>query len=224
MSTYKAIRKNPSAPQADAEIIAALRDIPVALLSDNMHRNSGTVGLQPYHRPAPMAGTAVTVRTRGGDNLDVPARLRVLPPRRRAGGRCRRRRHQRGGRRHPVVLRRQHRRRRHGDRRRHPRRRRDPRARLPGLCARRHPPRPVQGRPGRDQRAGLASAAWWSTPATSSSATRTACWPFPHDEAAELIEKAHARSWQAEAKTIQAMREGRWDRSFIDALEARCNN
>ena len=29
---------------------------------------------------------------------------------------------------------------------------------------------------------------------------------------------------EAEAKTMQAMREGRWDRSFIDALEARCNN
>jgi hypothetical protein len=29
---------------------------------------------------------------------------------------------------------------------------------------------------------------------------------------------------EAEARTIQAMKEGRWDRSFIDALEARCNN
>ena len=27
-----------------------------------------------------------------------------------------------------------------------------------------------------------------------------------------------------EAQTMQAMREGRWDRSFIDALEARCAN
>ena len=51
MSTYKALRKNPSAPQADAKLIAALREIPLAALSDNMHRNIGTVGLQPYHRP-----------------------------------------------------------------------------------------------------------------------------------------------------------------------------
>jgi hypothetical protein len=29
---------------------------------------------------------------------------------------------------------------------------------------------------------------------------------------------------EAEARTIKAMEEGRWDRSFIDALEARCNN
>lgn len=68
---YKAIRKNPSAPQVAPAILAALQDIPVAALSDNLHRNIGSVGLQPYHRPGrkTMAGTAVTVKTRGGDNL-----------------------------------------------------------------------------------------------------------------------------------------------------------
>jgi regulator of RNase E activity RraA len=65
------IRTNPSAPRVSADIIATLRDIPVALLSDNMQRNRGSVGLQPYHRPAPLAGTAVTVLTRGGDNLAI---------------------------------------------------------------------------------------------------------------------------------------------------------
>ena len=71
MSTYKAIRKIPSAPQTDPIILAALREIPVAALSDNMHRNIGTVGLQPYHKPSDktMAGTAVTARSRAGDNL-----------------------------------------------------------------------------------------------------------------------------------------------------------
>lgn len=66
-----AITRNPSAPQVDAGIIAQLRDIAVALISDNMHRNCGSIGLRPYHKPAPLAGTAVTVRTRGGDNLAV---------------------------------------------------------------------------------------------------------------------------------------------------------
>lgn len=66
-----AIRKNPSAPQANAKIIAQLRHIAVALLSDQLRRNCGSVGLQPYHKPAPMAGTAVTVKTRGGDNLAI---------------------------------------------------------------------------------------------------------------------------------------------------------
>jgi regulator of RNase E activity RraA len=65
------IQKHPSAPQARAAIIATLRDIPVALLSDNLQRNCGSVGLIPYHKPAALAGTAVTVRTRGGDNLAI---------------------------------------------------------------------------------------------------------------------------------------------------------
>ncbi|RQM47381.1 RraA family protein [Paraburkholderia bannensis] len=74
---YKAINKIPSAPQATPATIAALRELPVSTLSDSMHRNTGTSGLRPYHRPGKltMAGTAVTVRSRGGDNL---AYLRAL--------------------------------------------------------------------------------------------------------------------------------------------------
>jgi regulator of RNase E activity RraA len=64
-------RRNPSAPQADAAVLETLRGIAVALLSDNLHRGTGSVGLQPYHRPKAMAGTAVTVRARGGDNLTI---------------------------------------------------------------------------------------------------------------------------------------------------------
>lgn len=67
--TATGARRCPSAAQADPRIIAMLREIPVAILSDNLHRSTGSVGLQPYHRPAPLAGTAVTVRCRGGDNL-----------------------------------------------------------------------------------------------------------------------------------------------------------
>ena len=65
-------RRNPSAPQAAPAILDTLRGIAVALLSDNLHRSVGSVGLQPYHRAGgTMAGTAVTVRTRGGDNLTM---------------------------------------------------------------------------------------------------------------------------------------------------------
>ncbi|HJS05472.1 MAG TPA: RraA family protein, partial [Variovorax sp.] len=79
---YKALRKNPSAPQVDARILAALRDIPVAALSDNMHRNIGTTGLLPYHRPVAgtLAGTAVTARSRGGDNLTYLRALEFCRP------------------------------------------------------------------------------------------------------------------------------------------------
>ena len=64
-------RENASAPQANAETLSALRELAVSLLSDNMARVSGAIGLTPYHRPKPLAGTAVTVRTRGGDNLAI---------------------------------------------------------------------------------------------------------------------------------------------------------
>lgn len=64
-------RENASAPQADAATLAALRELAVSLLSDNMARATGIVGLKPYSQPKPLAGTAVTVRTRAGDNLAI---------------------------------------------------------------------------------------------------------------------------------------------------------
>ena len=64
-------RRNPSAPSADPALLDALRGLATSLISDNMARLSGTVGLMAYHRPQPMAGTAVTVRTRPGDNFTV---------------------------------------------------------------------------------------------------------------------------------------------------------
>ena len=69
--TTMGARRFPSAAQAAAEDLEQLRKIAVALVSDNMHRGTGSLGVQPYHRPssATMAGTAVTVRSRGGDNL-----------------------------------------------------------------------------------------------------------------------------------------------------------
>jgi RraA family protein len=64
-------RRNASAPQASPEVLETLRGLAVSLLSDNMARVSGTIGLLPYHKARPMAGTAVTVRTRPGDNLAI---------------------------------------------------------------------------------------------------------------------------------------------------------
>jgi len=46
---------------------------------------------------------------------------------------------------------------------------------------------------------------------------------IPQEGVESLIEKARAHL-EAEAQTMRAMTEGRWDRSFIDALEARCSN
>ncbi|WP_244831318.1 RraA family protein [Caballeronia sp. TF1N1] len=64
-------RQNESAAQASPEVLAALKSLAVSLLSDSMARSSGTIGLTPYHRPNTLAGTAVTVRTRPGDNLMI---------------------------------------------------------------------------------------------------------------------------------------------------------
>ncbi|WP_246648594.1 RraA family protein [Bradyrhizobium canariense] len=46
---------------------------------------------------------------------------------------------------------------------------------------------------------------------------------FAPDAARSLITNAETQRAREEA-TMQAMRDGRWDRSFIDALEARCAN
>ena len=64
MSTYKALRKNPSAPQADAEWLMHLRDLPLAAPSDNMPPNPGCLRLLPDPQPrAPTrAGPRVTAR------------------------------------------------------------------------------------------------------------------------------------------------------------------
>jgi regulator of RNase E activity RraA len=74
------IERHSSSSQAEAAIITALREIPVALLSDQLRRNRGSRDLRPYHRPAPLVGTAVTVRTRAGDNLAILRAYDVCRP------------------------------------------------------------------------------------------------------------------------------------------------
>jgi RraA family protein len=72
MSKFGA-RRNPSSQQIEAIHLEQLRRIALPMLSDNIHRGTGSVGLHAYHKPSKttMAGTAVTVRCRGGDNLVV---------------------------------------------------------------------------------------------------------------------------------------------------------
>ncbi|SEK10267.1 MULTISPECIES: RraA family protein [unclassified Variovorax] len=221
---YKAIRKNPSAPQVAAEIIAALHDIPVAALSDNMHRNIGSVGLLPYHRPGPgtMAGTAVTVKTRGGDNFTMmrafefcrPGDVLVID----AGGDVTnaviggilsfyaatigtvgvvldgaiRDVAEIRARDYPVYAR--------------------------GVNHR----GPYKDGPG-EINVPVSVGGMVVNPGDIVVGDQDGLMAFPRDEAQLLIEKARAHL-ETEARTIQAMKEGRWDRSFLDALEARCAN
>jgi regulator of RNase E activity RraA len=224
MSTYKALRKNPSAPQADETVIAALRDLPLAALSDNMHRNIGTVGLQPYHRPGEktMAGTAVTARSRGGDNLTYlralefcrPGDVLVID----AGGDLAnavvggilsfyadriglagvvidgaiRDVAEIRSREFPVYAR--------------------------GVTHR----GPYKDGPG-EINVPISVGGMVVNPGDILLGDQDGLLAMPPQDAPDLIVKARG-VLEAEAKTMQAMREGRWDRSFIDALEARCNN
>jgi RraA family protein len=58
--------------QADPALVARFRRVPVANISDVMMRlTAGGARLRPMHAGSPMAGCALTVKTRPGDNLFV---------------------------------------------------------------------------------------------------------------------------------------------------------
>jgi regulator of RNase E activity RraA len=224
MTTYKALRKNPSAPQPDPGILAALREIPVSALSDNMHRNIGTSGLHPYHRPSPgtMAGTAVTARSRGGDNLTYlralefcrPGDVLVID----AGGDLNNA--VMGG-----IL--------------------SFYAATIGVCgvvidgairdvaeirARDFPVYargvthrgPYKDGPG-EINVPIAVDGMVVNPGDIVVGDQDGLLAIPQEGVEQLIDKART-VLAAEAETMRAMKEGRWNRAFIDALEARCNN
>jgi regulator of RNase E activity RraA len=223
-TTYKAIRKIESATPADAGVLAKLRDIPLAALSDNMHRNIGSTGLHPYHRPGlkTMAGTAVTARSRGGDNLTYlralefcrPGDVLVID----AGGDLNNA--VVGGilsfyaahigvvgvvidgairdvaeirdRDFPVYAR--------------------------GVTHR----GPYKDGPG-EINVPISVGGMVVQPGDIVVGDQDGLLAIPQQGADELIQKALA-TLEAEAETVRAMKEGRWSRAFIDALEARCNN
>jgi len=224
MSTYKAIRKNPSATPAAEPLLVALRELPVAALSDNMHRNIGSVGLRPYHRPGrqTMAGTAVTARSRGGDNLTYlralefcrPGDVLVID----AGGDVNNA--VVGGilsfyaasiglvgvvvdgairdvaeireREFPVYAR--------------------------GVTHR----GPYKDGPG-EINVPISVGGMVVNPGDVVVGDQDGLLAIPQEDVEQLIGKARAHL-ETEAETIRAMKEGRWSRAFIDALEARCNN
>lgn len=215
-------RRNPSAPQVEAPVLEALRGIAVALLSDNLHRSTGSVGLQPYHLPKAMTGTAVTVRTRGGDNLTILRAFEYCRPGDVMVIDC-------GGditnavvggilsyygatiglsgmvidgairdvaeireRDFPVYAR--------------------------GVNHR----GPYKDGPG-EINVPVSIGGMVVNPGDIVVGDQDGMLAFAPHEAPTVIEKALAQA-RKEAETMQAMKEGRWDRSFIDALEARCAN
>lgn len=224
MSTYKAIRKIPSATQADPKILAALREIPLSALSDNMHRNIGTVGLQPYHRPVrqTMAGTAVTARSRGGDNLTYLRALEFCRPgdvlvidgggdllNAAVGGILSFYAAHIGL--HGVVV--------------------DGAIRDVAEIREREFPvyargvthrGPYKDGPG-EINVTVSVGGMVVNPGDIIVGDQDGLLAIPQDGVEALIDKARG-VLEAEAETMRAMKEGRWNRAFIDALEARCNN
>jgi len=60
---------NPVTPVLDFGHLEALRAIPTSLLSDNLKRLEGVLGLHRINPSRKLVGTAVTVKLRSGDNL-----------------------------------------------------------------------------------------------------------------------------------------------------------
>ena len=71
----------PRQRKVDAETVRRFRDVPVACVSDVMSRMAaGGARLRPYHAGGIMAGPALTVRVRPGDNLMIHKALMVAEP------------------------------------------------------------------------------------------------------------------------------------------------
>jgi len=67
--------------KVDAATVEKFRALPVANVSDVMARMfAGGAGLRPFHAGGVLAGPAVTVKTRPGDNLMVHKALKMIEP------------------------------------------------------------------------------------------------------------------------------------------------
>lgn len=69
-----------SVPKPAPDLIEAFRGAPTSVISDNLARLPGAVGLRPFHRGSKLVGTAFTVRTRPGDNLAIHRALELVGP------------------------------------------------------------------------------------------------------------------------------------------------
>ncbi len=67
-------------PKAAPALIEAFRTAPTSIISDNLSRLPGAVGLRPFHRGGQLVGVAFTVRTRPGDNLAIHKALEIVGP------------------------------------------------------------------------------------------------------------------------------------------------
>lgn len=73
-------RRLPAPDPMDEALRREFLSAPTAVISDNLCRLPGITGLRPFHDGTTMAGTALTVRVRAGDNLAVHQALELVRP------------------------------------------------------------------------------------------------------------------------------------------------
>lgn len=74
------ITELPSANQLPKDLLRQYAGVPTSIISDNMERLPGASGLLPMREGLHLVGTAVTVRTRPGDNAAIHAALLIARP------------------------------------------------------------------------------------------------------------------------------------------------
>ncbi len=72
-----AIEEFPVPAPVDAHLVSEFRGVATSIISDNLERLPGATGILPYHRGGQLVGTALTVKTRHGDNLAIHSALKV---------------------------------------------------------------------------------------------------------------------------------------------------
>jgi RraA family protein len=70
----------PAPPAPSAALLQDFVEVQVSLISDNLKRLEGILGLQRYNRQRKLVGTAVTVKLRAGDNLLTYKALSMMSP------------------------------------------------------------------------------------------------------------------------------------------------
>ena len=74
------ITEFPSAAPLPKDLLRQYAGVPTSIISDNMDRLPGASGLLPMREGLHLVGTAVTVRTRPGDNATIHAALLKARP------------------------------------------------------------------------------------------------------------------------------------------------
>lgn len=76
------VRIFPAAPRVDAKLIAAARELPSTIVSDELERNGFARGIVPITPTSLgiLAGQALTVRTQPGDNVAIYKAISIAQP------------------------------------------------------------------------------------------------------------------------------------------------